>query len=112
MMKFSETIKFSKEFERLAEKYPSLSADLEELKKIISEIPGGTGKHFAVLSAREGLKIIKARLFCRYLKGSSLRIVYCHREAERTIEFIEIFPKNEKSREDETRIKEYLKNLL
>ena len=95
-MNFNETDEFSKDFKRLSKKYRSLSDDLFEFKKVVSKIPLGTGKHFAILTAVETVKIIKARLFCRYLRGSSLRIIYAYREAEKTIDFIELYPKNEK----------------
>jgi hypothetical protein len=112
MTKFSELPQFSKELKRLAKKYPSLAKDLEEFKRVIATVPEGNGKHFAILISNDQLKIIKARLFCRYLKGSVLRIVYAFCTTEETIDFIELYPKNEKPREDESRIKEYLKGKI
>jgi len=110
-MNFNETDEFSKDFKRLSKKYRSLSDDLLEFKKVVSEIPLGSGKHFAILTAIETVKIIKARLFCRYLKGSSLRIIYAYCEAKKMIEFIEVYPKSEKEREDRQRINDYLRNF-
>ena len=111
-MNFSELPVFSKEFKRFSKKYPSLSEDLGELKKVISTVPLGTGKHSAILVAAEKTKIIKARLFCRYLKGSSLRIIYAYCADVETVDFMELYSKNEKSREDAIRIKEYLKGKI
>ena len=110
-MNFNEVEPFSRDFKRLAKKYKSLPDDLLEFKKIVSKFPLGTGKHFALLTATETVKIIKVRLFCRYLKGSSLRLIYAYREAKAMIEFIEIYSKNQKERENEKRIKTYLKDF-
>ncbi len=108
-MNFNEINYFTKDFKRLSKKYKSLPDDLLEFKKVISEFPLGRGKHFIILTATEAVKIIKARLFCRYLKGSSLRIIYAYKETKQVIEFIELYSKNEKEREDNERIRDYLK---
>jgi len=110
-MKFNEIQLFSKDFKRLSKKYRSLPDDLLEFKKVVSKFPLGTGKHFALLTATETVKVIKARLFCRYLKGSSLRVIYAYRGIKPVVEFIEIYSKTEKEREDKERIKNYLKSF-
>ena len=79
-MNFDETDEFSKDFKRLSKKYKPLSDDLLEFKKVVSKFPLGTSKHFIVLIAKETIKIIKGCFFCRYLKGSSLRIIYAYCE--------------------------------
>ena len=121
-MNFNETDGFSKDLKRLSKKYKSLPDDLFEFKKVISKLPLGSGKHFAILRDYEQLKILKARLFCRYLKGASLRIIYAYngqdcpiyrnryRESITTVDFIELYFKGNKENEDSERIKEYLKN--
>ncbi|MDI6850198.1 MAG: hypothetical protein QME69_10465 [Candidatus Saccharicenans sp.] len=108
-MNFKETPEFLKNFKRLGKKYPSLDEDLREFKKVISRFPIGRSKHFAVLMAMKGIKIVKARLFGRYLKGSSLRIVYAFQEALDEIKFIEIYSKNEQETENKDLIIEYLR---
>lgn len=110
-MNFDETSEFSKDFKRLSKKYKSLSSDLLEFKKIISIFPVGTGRNFAVLISKENVKIIKARLFCRYLKGSSLRIIYAYCENKHRIDFIQLYFKGDKESEDHRRIKSYLCDL-
>ena len=107
-MNFNETNEFKKDFKRLVKKYKSLSDDLLEFKKIVSKIPLGTGRHFAVLTNTEKIKVVKARLFCRYLRGSSLRIIYAYCEDKRIIEFIELYFKGGKESENCERIKEFL----
>ena len=109
-MNFSELPEFRKEFKRLARKYKSLPDDLREFCSVVSSIPLGNGKHFAVIAQTERIHIIKVRFFCRCLKGSSLRIVYARLEKKQRIEFIELYYKGDKENEDCERIKDYLKN--
>jgi len=110
-MKFDVLPEFAREFHRLAKKYRSLPNDLEELKRVLIIKPLGTGKHFTTITRQENIYILKARLFCLYLKGSSLRIIYaCHLAVSR-VEFIEIYFKGEKENENRERIKEYLKSF-
>lgn len=108
-MSFDELSEFQKEFKWLAKKYKSLSQDLEEFKRVVTVAPLGNSKHFNVITKNEQCAIVKARLFCRYLKGSSLRIVYAYHAAVSKVEFIEIYFKGKKENEDRERIKEHLK---
>ena len=108
-MKFSETNEFSKDLKRLSKKYRSLPDDLLEFKKVVTTLPLGSGKHFNVITKTEQATVIKARLFCRYLRGSSLRIIYALHATSTKIEFIQLYPKNEQENESRERIKEYLK---
>ncbi|MBA7632697.1 hypothetical protein ES703_40249 [subsurface metagenome] len=110
-MNFDETDEFSKDFKRLSKKYKSLSDDLLEFKKVVSKFPLGIGKHFVILIEKETVKIIKGRLFCRYLKGSSLRIIYAYCENKQKVEFIQLYFKGDKENEDNNRIKNYLRNF-
>ena len=108
-MNFNGTAEFQKDFKKLSKKFRSLDDDLVEFKKVLSETPLGIGKHFNVITKIEFLHIVKARLFCKYLKGSSLRIIYSYFIQEQRIEFIELYFKGEKEYEDRERIKEYLR---
>ncbi len=110
-MNFDELPEFSKEFKRLAKKYRSLPDDLEEFKKVLLVRSCGQGKHFNVITKNEQCVIVKARLFCRYLRGSSLRIIYAYQANILLFCFIEVYSKNEKTNEDRERVKDYLKNL-
>jgi len=107
-MKFNELLEFQKEKKRLEKKYKSLTDDLQEFKNVVSVIPLGNSKHFNTITQTEVLYIVKARLFCRYLKGSSLRVVYAYFKEEQKIEFIELYYKGNKENEDRSRIKDYL----
>lgn len=108
---FDELPEFSKEFKKYSKKYLSLATDLEEFKKVISNFPIGTGKHFNVLVDKETVKIVKARLFCRYLKGTSMRIIYSYCEIKVTFIFIKLYFKGVKPSENRQRIADFLNNI-
>ncbi len=108
-MSFSELPEFQKECKSLGKKYKSLADDLEEFRKVVTVVPLGNSKHFNIITKDAVLYILKARLFCRYLKGSSLRVIYAYFENRKEIEFIEIYYKSNKVNEDSDRIKSYLK---
>lgn len=108
MMNFDELPEFQKERKRLARKYRSLSEDLQEFQNVVSVVPLGNSKHFAVIAQNETVRIVKARLFCRYLKGSSLRVIYSYFEQKQRIEFIEIYYKGNQENEDRERVRAYV----
>lgn len=110
-MNFNELPEFTKECKRLAKKYKSLPNDLQEFKNVVSVVPLGNSKHFNIVTQTESVKIVKARFFCRYLKGSSLRVIYSYIEGQKKIEFIEMYFKGDKENEDRKRIKQYLKSI-
>ncbi len=110
-MNFDSIGEFKKELKILSKKYRSLPDDLEEFKKIIAIMPLGTSKHFNVLHSVGSMKVVKARLFCRYLKGTSLRIIYSFDGTKIEFVFIELYFKGDKENEDRERIKNYLKGL-
>lgn len=110
-MNFSEIDEFTKNLKRLSKKYRSLPDDLLEFKRIVTELPLGSGKHFIVLHSEEKVKIVKARFFCRYLRGASLRIIYAYVKASTTIHFIELYFKGEQVNEDKGRINNFLRQL-
>ncbi len=109
-MHFNKLPNFLKDLKRLVRKYKSLPDDLHEFSNVVSAVPLGNSKHFNIITQTDALYIIKARLFCRYLKGSSLRIVYAYFEQNQRIEFIELYHKGEKEDEDCDRINRYLSN--
>ena len=107
-MNFKEIPEFQKDCKRLEEKYLSLSDDLQEFRNVVTAIPLGNSKHFSIITQTETMYIVKARLFCRYLKGSSLRMIYAYFEQRKRIEFIEIYFKGDRENENYDRIKKYL----
>jgi len=111
-MNYNELPEFSKEFKKFFKKYKSLLDDINEFKRVIDITPLGNSKHFNIITQNEKCAIVKARLFCRYLKGSSLRIIYAFHYQCYKIEFIEIYFKGNKENENKERINTYLKSLL
>lgn len=112
MMNFKLTPEFSKDLKKLSRKYRSLPEDFIWFKKMLAQEPLGFNKHFTILHVERGVKIMKARLACCVLKRSSLRVIYAYHKKRREIEliqFIELYPKNAKAREDWVRINNYLK---
>jgi hypothetical protein len=109
-MNYDETPEFAKEFKKLAKKYRTLPEDLKTFKKNVVVIDLGKNKNFAILHRDNQFFIVKARLFCRYLKRNTLRMVYVWDKREETIEFIEIYFKGDKENEDRDRIRKYLAN--
>ena len=111
MTNFNELPEFVKECKRFTKKYRSLPSDLQEFKNIVSVVSLGNSKHFNIVIQTESIKIVKARLFCKYLKGSSLRVIYSYIEVKKKVEFIEMYFKGDKKNENKERIKLYLKSL-
>lgn len=109
MIRFEGTPEFRREFKRLAKKYRSLPQDLEILKRLLMQHPKGFGNHMPMLRQEDDIFIIKARLACESLRGSSLRVIYAYHASLITIFFIELYYKGEKETEDQQRIEEFLK---
>ncbi|MBU2590691.1 MAG: hypothetical protein KKC21_01555 [Nitrospinae bacterium] len=107
-MTFKELPEFSKEFKRFAKKYKSLPEDLEEFKRVVYVIPLGNSKQrFRVLTKNDLCAVIKARLSCRYLKGSDLRIIYAFYHQNHAVDFIELYFKGDKENHDVDRVRKY-----
>ncbi len=107
-MNFEELPEFQRDFRNLVNKYKTLPEDMEQFREIVLEFPLGGKKHSGILTGSDRFSIIKARLSCRYLKGSSLRIIYAYCKTKNRIDFIEIYFKGNKQREDKRRIGSYL----
>jgi mRNA-degrading endonuclease RelE of RelBE toxin-antitoxin system len=108
MMNFEMIPEFDKDFKRLKKKNRSLPEDLSLFKKVLEVFPKGNSKHFTCLTIKDKVLIIKARLFCRYLKNSSLRIIYAYDSENNKIWFIELYFKGYQENENGRRIEEFL----
>lgn len=86
--------------------FEKLRAVLEELK-----IKNG-GKHWNCLHREENLIIYKIRLACRYLRATTMRVIYAHHTTLNKIVLLELYYKSEKENEDVIRIETYLKSNL
>jgi len=112
-MEFSESEEFTKEFKKLAKKYPTLSDDLDVVKKIIAADPAGNGtKHWNTLKQDDqDNHIMKMRMMCRAVRGSQFRLVYFYNGKNVEVLFIELYFKGNKEREDTKRIDEFFAKL-
>lgn len=111
-MEFSEQPEFTHDFKRLKKKYLSLEDDVALLKDVLEKFPEGRGeKHWNCLHREEKVSVHKTRLACRYLRASTMRVIYAYHTDLGKIVLIELYYKSEKENEDSERIKRYLKTL-
>jgi hypothetical protein len=111
-MNFNEILDFSKEFKKLLKKFKSLNKDLENFKKVIPYISFTDNKNFSIINRTKEVEIVKGRLFCEYLKKSSLRIIFSWNQSAQQIEFIEIYHKGNQENENRARIKKYREEII
>lgn len=108
-MEYAELPEFSSELKRLRKKYRSLNDDVAELKILLPKLTLRTaGKHWNCVHREERVAIYKIRLACRYLRATTMRVIYAHHTEPARIVFIELYYKGEKELEDKQRIEDYL----
>lgn len=124
-MNFDQTDEFQKELKKFKKKWRSLPADLAAAEKIITDLYIGqkdnenlaeyrasffNNKRAAIISpAKDGKEVIKMRLDCESLGNKDiLRLIFICVINNKSVTFIELYAKNQKSREDTKRIKHYL----
>ncbi len=120
-IKYSAVNSFWKDFKRLLKKYRTLKDDLETAKRHAIELyhlkKVNNESVFLMQSfCTEEIQICKVKKFaCKSLKGrgskSGIRIIYAFHCQSYKVEFIEIYFKGNKEKEDRSRIKEYLKSF-
>ena len=108
-MRYNELHEFQRERRRLPRKYRSLPADLQLFREVIATVPPTPSRRVSILTQTESLLIVKARLACKYLRNSSLRVIFAWFIHERRVDFIELYFKGHKAREDDARINRYLR---
>lgn len=112
-MNFEQTNEFRKDLKRLGKKYRSLPDDLDGLCKVLSHArPRPRRNHTALIKQVDGVSIWKMRLFCEYLKGKALRVVFAYYEDGSGVGFIELFHKSDRQRESVARYESFLKDLV
>jgi hypothetical protein len=123
-MNFDETAEFQKELKSFAKKWRTLPADLKKAKRLINllytpitdvdidtyrENFFGT-KRATIITKNEHYEVVKMRLDCAALGNKSmLRLVFVYVKTAAGVILVELYAKNEKSREDVGRIKKYLR---
>ncbi len=120
-IKYADTEKFTKEFEKLRKKYRSLAEDLENAKKNAIELLHikSTNNNSCFLIKRNEKKkveIYKLKKFaCKAMKGkgvkSGIRIIYAFFNKTHEVRFIEIYYKGNKENEDKERINEFIRQM-
>ncbi len=106
-------VEFQKEFKKYKKKYRSLEDDLQKVIRRLKQIPkGNKSKHWNILKKDGEKYIFKMRMMCRSLRNASFRIIYYYDGEKIELEFIEIYFKGKKDREDKKRIEELWKNKI
>ena len=122
-MIFEETSEFRKELKALGKKWRSLPADLGVLTRVLPALYVATNgskpeefrkaffanKKAAVLqTVSDSVEVVKTRLDCVSLGNKDMiRVTYIR--SGKKILLVQIYAKNDKSREDIVRIRKYLK---
>ncbi len=107
-MIFESTTEFKKDFKKLNRRYKSLTDDIKTFKNVVEFCPEGNTKHFNIIRTKDNIKIIKARFFCKYLKGDSMRVVYALHEDK--VIFIQLYHKGDTQVHDAKRVKHYIES--
>lgn len=123
-MNFEQVPEFQKDLKRLTKKWRSLPEDISAVQRDIiplyieqdgidiGAIRKGVfnGKRATILKiVNEEIEVVKMRLDVQAIgKSDKVRIVFIAVRTQNTITFIELYAKNEKSREDQARIAKYL----
>ena len=111
-MAYEELPEFSRELKRLRKKYRTLNDDLDGLKRVLASLKmKNGGKHWNCLHRGETCSVYKIRLACRYLRATTMRVIYAQHTEPARIVFIELYYKGEKENENAERIKQYLSDL-
>jgi len=121
-MNFDQTPEFNKELKKFGKKWRSLAADLEVLQKALTTLylgaNGISAEHIrqAFLATKKGAvlqavsktsEVVKVRLDCADLNKDLLRLTFIR--SGQLIMLVELYAKNQKSREDQARLRKYLK---
>jgi hypothetical protein len=108
---------FEKDSKELGRKFVTLGNDLKVFIEIGLKLYHELNIDNEGIRPLEDVKINKAKIYeagkfaCRAIKGkgakSGIKVVYAHFEAEKRIELIEIYYKEDKENEDKNRILKY-----
>lgn len=114
LMKFNYSAQFQKDLKRLKKKIPSLEGDLENFKRYFGAVELDNNKRYITLWMGDDqvVRIVKTRLMVRSLKGSTMtRLVFAFCVKRHQIDFLELYLKNDKNREDSKRIEAYREQI-
>jgi hypothetical protein len=130
-MIFKQSAQFDKELKTLKKKWRTLDNDIDVAKSAIETIYSEdaakeagmslkdiqaaffNGKRATILHEEENCKVVKMRLDCAALNNKDmLRMMFVYVLLNDEITFIELYAKNEKTREDEARWRAFVKETL
>ncbi|MFH2013252.1 MAG: hypothetical protein ABIJ37_11250 [Pseudomonadota bacterium] len=116
---YGETDEFAKDFKKLAKRFKTLADDIETAKKNAIELYHlykiDNQSIFQIQDLKnDEIEIYKLKKFaCKSLKGkgvqSGIRVIYAYHKNRVRIEFIEIYYKGDKKKENRERVKGYLR---
>jgi hypothetical protein len=122
-MNFEYTPGFKKEMKALAKRWRSILDDIENVKRFITSLyveqegvslndyrnAFFNNKRAAILLRSETGEAVKMRLDCLSLGQKDIvRVVYVFIREEPKVIFVELFSKQDKSREDKERLAKYI----
>ncbi len=110
-MRYSFTDRCKRDLKKLSKRYRSLGEDIKRFCDLLEMVDFQKNKKFAILHSIKNILIVKGRLFCRTLKGDTLRAIFSYDTINKSVVHIEIYFKGDKENEDKERIKNFLKNL-
>jgi len=125
-MIFESAPEFTKELKALSKRWKTLEADLEIAKASLTQIYRSQevpdqglmaqaffdGKRASRLMRTEAHEVVNMRLDCSSPGAQGkLRLVFVFVKIADRIQFIELYAKNDKDREDAERIKRYVESL-
>jgi mRNA-degrading endonuclease YafQ of YafQ-DinJ toxin-antitoxin module len=114
-MKFVYQSEFEKDLKRLLKRYISLNEDLIKIMSILEVYPNARPPFsFLLYNKSNTVSVIKIKkIACLSLRGkgvnTGLRMIYILNHKSNTIEFIELYHKNEKANEDQKRFLHLMK---
>lgn len=125
-MNFKHEDEFKKDLKRLTKKWRSIPQDVKDTYKTITALyidQDGVdraefrkaffnGKRATVMQAGNGCEVVKMRLDVASLgTGSKVRLIFIAVVKENEVSIIELYAKNEKDREDQSRVKKYQQQI-
>ncbi|MDD3035489.1 MAG: hypothetical protein PHO93_01060 [Candidatus Saccharimonadaceae bacterium] len=121
-MNFSACPEFLKELKKFSKKWRTLDEDLEDAKVQITSLyidddkkslveyrdAFFDNKRATIITKNDGGEVVKMRLDCAALGNKDIiRLIFIYIKYDDEVKFIELYAKNEKSREDLARIRKY-----
>lgn len=122
-MNFEQAPEFQKDLKRLKKKWRSLPGDISQAEKDILPLYVNqegvdiarlreaffNGKRATIVRETDNTEVVKIRLDVESLgSNDKVRVVFVAVKTNNTITFVELYAKNEKSREDPKRYKPFI----